>query len=229
MTPVSMNTINLFLVDDHAVLREGLKRLIDAEEDMHVVGEAWDGLQAVELILAARPHVVVLDISMPGLNGVEVTRRLKAACPEVKVLVLTVHEDKSYSRELLEAGALGYMLKRAAAEELVVAIRKVASGNIYVDARVTEDLVNSLFATPDPAGPVFEKLSERELTVLRLIAQGYSNKEIGGQIGVSVKTVETYKSRAMEKLHLRSRVDIVRHAHKQGWLHEGGLPKTPTN
>lgn len=228
MTPVSMNTINLFLVDDHAVLREGLKRLIDAEEDMHVVGEAWDGLQAVELILAARPHVVVLDISMPGLNGVEVTRRLKAACPEVKVLVLTVHEDKSYSRELLEAGALGYMLKRAAAEELVVAIRKVASGNIYVDARVTEDLVNSLFATPDLAGPVFEKLSERELTVLRLIAQGYSNKEIGGQIGVSVKTVETYKSRAMEKLHLRSRVDIVRHAHKQGWLHEGGLPKTPT-
>ena len=210
--------IRIGIVDDHAVVREGLKRLIDAEPDLTVVGEAGTGRETIDRVIELKPHVVVLDVSMPELNGIEVTRQLKLHCPDVKILILTVHEDKSYSRELLEAGALGYMLKRAAADELIRAIRTVAGGGIHVDPRVTDKLVKALFAPSDEAGPALEKLSDRELAVLQLIAKGYSNKEIASQLDLSVKTIETYKARSMEKLQLRSRVDIVRHANKQGWL-----------
>lgn len=215
-----MIKLNIFLADDHAVVREGLKRLIDAETDMAVIGEAADGHEAVERILALQPHVAVLDVSMPGLNGLEVARRLKDNATAVKVLVLTVHEDKSYCRELLEAGALGYMLKRAAAEELIQAIRTVAAGGVHVDPRVSDKLVGALFSQSEGNTGFAEKLSDRELAVLRLIAQGYSNKEIAAKLELSVKTIETYKARSMEKLQLRSRVDIVRHANQHGWLRE---------
>lgn len=212
--------IEIFLADDHAIVREGLKRLIDAEPDMRVIGEACEGGEALDHILRLRPHVVVLDVSMPGLNGLAVAQRLRTDCPDAKVLVLTVHEDNSYSREMLEAGALGYMLKRAAADELVPAIRTVAAGGMHVDAGVTEQLMGSLLNVGDtPLGPP-ERLSEREEAVLRMIAQGYSNKEIAAHLELSVKTIETYKGRSMEKLRLRSRVDIVRHAHRHGWLRD---------
>jgi DNA-binding NarL/FixJ family response regulator len=212
-----VTTIRVLLADDHAVVREGLKALINAESDMNVIGEASDGPSAVALVADLDPDVVVVDVSMPGLNGAEVATRLRAARPDRKVLALTVHEDAGYLRLLLEAGAAGYMLKRAAAAELVRAVRAVAAGGTYLDPAMAGRVVDDLVRPTEPPATTAE-LSERETEVVRLIALGYSNKEIAARLGVSVKTVETYKSRSMEKLAIRSRVDIVRYAAGRGWL-----------
>lgn len=212
-----MTKLRIFLADDHAVVREGLKRLIDAAPDMEVIGEASDGRGALERASQLQPDIVVVDVSMPELNGAEVTLQLKRSFPKIFVLALTIHEDKSYLRELLEAGASGYVLKRAAADELIQAIRAVAAGGLYVDPHIAAKLVSS-FVLPKTKFSSMAELSDRETTVLRLIAQGHSNKEIAGQLSVSVKTVETYKTRSMEKLGLRSRVDIIRTASERGWL-----------
>ena len=208
----------ILLVDDHAVLRSGMRHLIEAEPDMEVVGEGDDGAAVAGLVEQLRPDIVVLDLSMPEVGGAEAVRRLKAAGAACKVLVLTVQEDRSYVRELLEAGALGYMLKRAAAEELIQAIRAIAAGSVYIDSRLANKLISSLVEKEPPAGTLREKLTGREEQALRSIAEGFSIKEIAGLMDISVKTVETYKARAMEKLGLRSRVDIVRVARQQGWL-----------
>jgi two-component system, NarL family, response regulator NreC len=213
-----MTKLRVILADDHGVVREGLKRLIDAEPDMVVVGEASDGAEAVEKALMLSPDVAVLDVSMAGVNGAEATRQLRVCCPATRILALTVHEDTSYLRELLDAGAFGYVLKRAASDELIRAIRAVASGGVYVDPRIAGKLVSTLIPPRSTSSAALATLSEREAAVLRLIAQGYTNKEIAGQLGLSVKTVETYKARSMEKLGLRSRVDIVRTASERGWL-----------
>jgi DNA-binding NarL/FixJ family response regulator len=214
-----MSTIRVLLADDHAVVREGLKALINAESGMEVVGEAADGEEAVALAAQLDPDVAVLDVSMPGLNGAQATTKLREARPDRKILALTVHEDKGYLKLLLEAGAAGYVLKRAAAAELVQAIRAVAAGGAYIDPAMAGGLVDDFVnpALPAKETPAAE-LSERETEVVRMIAQGYSNKEIAAQLKVSVKTVETYKTRSMEKLGMRGRVDIVRYAAKRGWL-----------
>lgn len=212
-----MAKLRIFLADDHAVVREGLKRLIDAAPDMEVIGEAETGREAVDKATLAQPDILVVDLSMPELNGAQVTVELKRSSPKIAVLALTVHEDKSYLRELLEAGAVGYVLKRAAADELLRAIRAVAAGGLYVDPHIAAKLVSS-FVAPKANFSAVTELSERETSVLRLIAQGHSNKEIGVQLSISVKTVETYKARSMEKLGLRSRVDIIRTASERGWL-----------
>lgn len=211
-----MRKLRIFLADDHAILRTGLKTLINAEQDMQVVGEAADGREAIKLIPVLDPEIAVFDVSMPELNGAQATRRLKQLCPEVKVLALTVHEDRSYISELLASGATGYMLKRAAAAELINAIRAVAGGGVYVDPRVAGKLVAPLVEGSNTPSPV--ELSKRETEVLALVARGHSHKEIAAQLDVSAKTVETYKSRSMEKLGLRNRVDIIRHASEAGWL-----------
>ena len=213
-----MGKLQILLADDHAIVREGLKRLVDSEADMSVIGEAADGAEAIEKAVRLCPDVVVMDVSMGNVNGAEATRRIRADCPGTRVLALTVHEDTSYLRELLDAGAVGYMLKRAAADELIRAIRAVASGGVYVDPRIAGKLVNTFGTTRTGSNSAMADLSERETAVLRFIAQGYTNKEIASQLGLSVKTVETYKARSMEKLGLRSRVDIVRTATERGWL-----------
>jgi DNA-binding NarL/FixJ family response regulator len=213
-----MSNIRVLLADDHAVVREGLKALINAQPGMKVVGEAIDGPAAVNLTAELDPDVVVVDISMPGLSGAQVTERLRQARPDRKVLALTVHEDKAYLRQLLGAGAAGYVLKRAAASELVQAIRAVAAGGTYLDPTMAGSVVDN-FVRPASGGDAPEvELSDRESEVVRLIALGYSNKEIAAQLKLSVKTVETYKTRSMEKLGMRSRVDIVQYASKRGWL-----------
>jgi DNA-binding NarL/FixJ family response regulator len=212
-----MNKLRVLLADDHAIVREGLKALINSQPDLVVVGEAADGPTAVALTAELDPDVVVMDISMPGLTGAQATTQLRAARPDRKVLVLTVHEDKGYMRLLLEAGAAGYVLKRAAAAELIQAIRAVAAGQTYLDPVLAGSVVDHLVRPAVAVGPSVD-LSEREAEVMRLIALGYSNKEIAVQLKVSVKTVETYKTRSMEKLHIRSRVDIVRYAARRGWL-----------
>ncbi|HEY9153936.1 MAG TPA: response regulator transcription factor, partial [Opitutaceae bacterium] len=210
--------LSVFLADDHAVVREGLKRLIDAEEDMQVAGEAANGPDTVDLVRKLKPDVLVLDLSLPGLTGPQVARELKAADPSCFILVLTVHEDTSYIREILQAGATGYVLKRSASDELVNAIRSVANGNLHIDPHVTGKLMNTLIPSKGNSSHPFGELSARETDVLRLIAQGYSNREIAARLEISMKTVETYKARSMEKLGLRSRVDLVRAAAQRGWL-----------
>jgi len=216
-----MTKLRIFLADDHAVVREGLKSLVNAQPDMEVIGEAADGRTAWEKATDCQPDIVVMDLSMPQLNGAQATERLKQACPQVKVLALTVHEDKGYVHQLLQAGASGYVLKLAAAEELLHAIRIVAAGGIYLDPTVARKIVANYMYKPSLGKAVQRsQLSERETEVLCLIAKGYTNKEIAAQLALSVKTVETYKTRLLKKLDLRSRAEIVRYALRQGWLHE---------
>jgi DNA-binding NarL/FixJ family response regulator len=216
-----MGKLRIFLADDHEVVRAGLKTLVDAQSDMMVVGEASDGQSALEQTCNCAADVVIMDISMPQLNGTAATAQLRQQCPNIKVLALSVHEDTGYVRKLLEAGASGYVLKRSAADTLIQAIRMVAAGGVYLDPAIAGKVVGSLLGKPVVVGdPTAAELSERETDVVRLIAQGYSNKEIAIQLNLSVKTVETYKARAMEKIGLDSRVAIVRYALQRGWLQE---------
>jgi DNA-binding NarL/FixJ family response regulator len=214
-----MKKTRIVLADDHAVLRQGMKHLIDAEPDMEVVGEAADGAQVIPLVAKLKPDVVVMDLSMSDMGGAEATRQLKRRNEDCKVLVLTVHEDRNYLREVLEAGALGYMLKRAGAEELIQAIRATARGTVFIDSRLATKLINVIVEEKNPGrkGGRASELTEREYEVLRHIAEGFSNKEIASALKVSVKTVETYKARGMEKLGISSRVDIVRLARLRNW------------
>jgi DNA-binding NarL/FixJ family response regulator len=216
-----MNELRIFVVDDHAIVRGGLKALINVQPGMAVVGEAADGLTACELIPPLRPDVVLMDVTMPGLTGSQATERVRRECPLVKVLALTVHEDKGYIRQLLAAGAVGYVLKRGAPEALVEAIKVVAAGGVYLDPTMAGKVVRGFVRPAEEAGAKGGALSDRELEVARLTAAGYSNKEIAARLELSVKTVETYRARGMEKLELKSRADLVRYAVQQGWLQDG--------
>lgn len=216
---LSRNCIRVVLADDHAVVREGLKVLLNAQPDIEVVGEAADGESACRAANDLAPDVLVMDLSMPVLGGADATARVRRDCPTVRVLALTVHEEPLYLTQLLRAGASGYVLKRAAASELVQAVRTVARGDTYIDPSLAGAVVEGyLDARAAAERPTQDALSEREREVLERIARGFSNKEIAAELGLSVKTVETYKARVAEKLSLRTRVDIVRYAARQGWL-----------
>jgi len=212
-------TLRILLADDHATVRHGLKLLIDGEPDMKVVAEAGDGAAAVRQALELKPDVVVMDISMPGMNGLAATRALKKAQPNTLVVTLTRHGDDAYLQELLRAGVSGYVLKRSAPTELLQAIRGVAAGGQYLDSTLTPRLTAG-FARRQAgrATRSVSNLTDREAEVLRLIASGYGNKEIGARLGLSVKTVEAHKANAMRKLDLNGRIDIVKYAVLQGWL-----------
>ena len=216
-----MNTLRIFLADDHAVMREGLRSLVNAQSDMNVVGEAGNGRAALLQAGELQPDVIIMDVSMPDLNGIQVTERLKRVCQKIMVLVLTAHDDSGYLRQLLEVGASGYVLKKAAAEELIKAIRVVAAGGVYLDPSLAGKVVGGYLGKRGPrSNPLGNEISERETEVLRLVAWGYTNKEVAGYLRISVKTVETHKANLMQKLDLKSRVEIVRYALRQGWLHE---------
>jgi DNA-binding NarL/FixJ family response regulator len=211
--------LRVLMVDDHPVVLAGLKALVEADPDFQVVGEARDGRTALRLAKQLLPDVVVLDISMPEMNGIEVAAALLTERAECRVLVLTVHEDRSYLRQLMEAGVSGYLLKRSASDELIRALHAVVSGGLYLDPAIAGKVVGRLArGAPHAQLGAAAELSERETDVLRLIAGGHSNKEISARLNISVKTVETYKARAMEKLGYRSRVELVRYAAEQGWL-----------
>lgn len=213
------NVVRIVLADDHPIVREGLKLLMNAQPDMQVVGEAADGEAALRAVKELSPDVLVTDLSMPFMMGHEVAERVRRAHPMVKILALTVHEERVYLTRLLRAGASGYVLKRAAPAELVRAVRAVAAGGTYIDPSVAGAVVEGyLGVESEPARQPPIALSDREREVLVRIARGFSNKEIAAELGLSVKTVETYKARMSEKLGLRSRVDIVRYASDQGWL-----------
>lgn len=213
--------LRVLLADDHMIVREGLKTLINAQSDMEVVGEAENGLVALQCAADLSPDVVVMDVSMPEMNGVEATRRLKKEAPEIKIVVLTVYEDISFLRQLLKAGASGYVIKRAVVDELVHAVRICASGGAYIEPALAGQVLSSYISRASAAGSPSElELSDRETQVLRLVAYGYSNKEIAAKLSISVKTVETYKIRLMGKLNLRSRVEMVRYALRQGLMRD---------
>jgi DNA-binding NarL/FixJ family response regulator len=219
-----MAKLRILLADDHAVLRDGLKALVNAQPDMEVVGEADNGKIACEKTKQLLPDVVVMDVSMPEMNGVQATQTLRRELPDLKILALTAHEDKGYLRHLLEAGASGFLLKRAASDELIQAIHVVAANGSYIDptlaGKVMRNMLNQSAVKRD--GHEIEP-SDREADVLRLIAWGYSNKEIAARLKISVKTVETYKARLAEKLQLTSRSEMVRYAVRRGWLQDSQI------
>lgn len=213
--------LRVVLADDHKVVREGLKLLVNSQPDMEVVGEADNGRVAVALAQELHPDVVVMDVSMPELNGLKATERLKELCPEINVLALTRHTDESYLRQLLQAGATGYVLKQSAADELVRAIRQIVVGKTYIDPEITETLVETAVGRRTMNGSSVDKdLSKREMEVLRYTALGYVNKEIAARLKISVRTVEVHKANAMQKMHMKSRIEIVRYAMLKGWLRE---------
>ena len=214
------NRLRVLIADDHAILRQGLKLLIDSQPDMQVVGEAADGSRVVELAETLLPDVVVMDISMPGVNGLVATRTLKEKRGELAVVALTRHDDDNYVEELLRAGASAYVLKQSAPTEFLRAIRAAAAGGLYLDPSMTSRVADGLLAQRTVEDQTHAVISEREAEVLRLVAIGYSNKEIAVQLNLSVKTVEVHKANAMRKLGFSGRVDIVRYGMLQGWLYD---------
>lgn len=209
----------IVLADDHPIVLNGLRNLIQAENDLDLVGEASTGLEALKVIREKRPDVAVVDISMPELNGIILSRRVAEEVPSVRLLVLTLHEDRAYLRQALDAGVRGYVLKRAAAENLVHAIRAVVVGGLYVDPAMASTMFKAAVrrsGRPNDGGT--PDLTAREAEVLKLVALGYTNKEIARRLDVSVKSAETYKARGVEKLGLKTRAELVRFASAQGWL-----------
>jgi two-component system response regulator NreC len=224
-----MNSIRLMLVDDHDIVRTGLKSYLETQEGLHVVGEAGSGSEAIDMALKTQPDVVLMDITMPGMDGLEATRRLKAIFPECHILALTVHEDKQYLFEMLAAGASGYITKQAAAEELLAAIRSLAVGNVYLQPALArwllEDYRRLLSQSENPLNKKIELhieakdlkvLSERERQVLELVAAGRTNTEIGESLGISAKTVARHRERIMNKLNLHSSTELVKFAIRTG-------------
>jgi len=215
-----MSKLRILLAEDHETIRDGLKLLLNSQSDMEVVGEADNGRAALHLAEQFLPDVVVMDISMPELNGLQATKKLKETCPQVKVLILTRHADPVYLQELLLAGASGYVLKQSKSEELIRAILAVAAGQAYLDPAINQSAVTQLRESGQVARRITPQanLTAREADVLRLIALGYVNKEVAARLNLSIKTVEAHKSNAMNKMGMKSRVDIVRYAMLQDWL-----------
>ncbi len=222
-----MRKVQILLVDDHDVVRTGLKAYLDTQTDLDVIAEAGDGLAAVQLVQELSPDVVVMDISMPGMDGLQATRQIKSICPSCKILALTVHNDKQYFFEMLSAGAVGYVTKQVAAEELLAAIRAVAANQVYLqpalamwlleDYRRLANITSGVDYRPDPEqAKDLSVLSERELQVLELVAESKSNNEIGEILGISPKTVARHRERIMNKLNIHSIVELVRFAIRTG-------------
>lgn len=214
-----MSKIRVLVADDHAVLRAGLKLLINTQPDLEVVGEASDHRQALQQALALKPDVLSLDMSMPAGNGIQVIQTLARECPQVRVLVLTMHDDPAYFRMALASGAVGYVCKKAADSELLTAIRQVAKGKVYTQLELASDggARTSLAITGTARSPL-EELSEREREVLQFLAQGFTNQAIADRLLLSVKTVESYRARLMSKLHMRSRAELTQFALESGLL-----------
>lgn len=213
-----MGKLRILLAEDHRILREGLKRLIDEQPNMEVVGEADNGITAWQKTKELQPDIVLMDISMPRLNGAEATIKIKELCPNVKIVALTGHRASAYLNEVLKAGASGYVLKQAAIDELIEAIQIVAKGGNYIDRATRDSLINSPLNNRVYKGePQGKPLSQREIQILSLVAHGYTNKEIANELAISVKTVETHKANSMQKLDLKSRAEIVDYARFRGW------------
>lgn len=210
-------SIKILLVDDHTVLREGLKALLNSENDLHVVGGAGSGRDALQMVDTLKPDVVVTDISMPGLNGIETTRQLRSLHETLKIIILSMHEDQAYVSEALQAGANGYVVKHADASEVIHAIKAVMAGGAYLSPVISKDLIDDYLTQTASSVPAHQ-LTTREREVAQLIAEGQSTREISRQLTISVKTVETHRANIIRKLNAKSTADIVKYAIKKHWI-----------
>lgn len=215
-----MKPLRVTLSDDHPVVLAGMRALLGNLAGVEVVADAATGQLAKSIACSYRPDIAIIDISMPDLNGIELARQILAEVPSVKILALTVHEDRAYVQPMLQAGARGYLLKRSAADELGRALWAIAEGGMYLDPAIAEKAFPSPSDVTAPDTDRLSDLANRELEVLRMVAKGFSNKEIGIHLDISIKTVETHKARAVAKLGLRTRADIVRYAAAHRWLDE---------
>ena len=215
----AVRKLRSLLADDHETVREGLKAILNRQVDMTVIAEAGDGRAAVEQSRMFTPDVVIIDISMPLVNGLKATKQIFESCPATRVLALTRHDDFGSVQQLLQAGVSGYVLKQSRSVELLQAIRAIASGRKYLDPSITDTVIADVSRrTPGLSRMAESQLSPREEQILQLVAWGMSNKDIAARVGIGVKTVETHKTNAMQKLRLTTRVDVVRFAVRQGWL-----------
>jgi DNA-binding NarL/FixJ family response regulator len=216
-----MKKIGILLADDHAVVRQGLRALLEAEGDIDVVGEAENGRQAVAQAKKTLPDVVVMDVAMPGMNGLEATRQIVRNIPSSKVLVLTSYGDDDYVNQLLEAGATGYLVKQTAAADLLKAIREVHQGNTFfspsIAKRLRQQENEALAGGQTPAGRT-GRLTSREAEVLQLVAEGFANKQIAAELSISIKTVEKHRQQAMNKLNIHDIAGLTRYAISKGWV-----------
>jgi two-component system response regulator NreC len=215
-----MTPIRVLLVEDHETVREGLRLLIESQSDMEVVAEAADGRAAVEFNERFRPQVIVMDLSMPEMNGLQATQAIKRDHPETAIVALTRHDDPAFVEELKKAGASAYVLKQSASRELLDAVRVAAIGGSYLDAQLRVREARDAGDAPAARARRAPSVSEREKQVLRMMAVGHSNKEVAEALGITIKTVEVHKANAMRKLRLRGRIDVVRYAILHGWLQE---------
>jgi len=213
-----MSKIRILLADDHAIVREGVRSLLEAQADMEVVGEASHGEQALDLARALQPDIVVMDIGMPGMNGLEATRALKAAQPQTHVLVLTMHEGEEYFFRILAAGASGYLLKGAGSAELLSAIRAVQQGGVYLYPTMAKKLMSDYLKGHESGMGGDDPLTQREREVLKLIAAGKTNREIAEDLVLSVNTVQTHRLHLMEKLNLHNRTELIKYAIRRGLI-----------
>jgi two-component system, NarL family, response regulator NreC len=213
-----MSSIRVLIADDHAIVRDGIRALLGLSEDITVVGEAANGQQAVELARRLTPDIILMDIAMPGLGGLEATIQIRKENPEIKILVLSQYEDREYIRRFLKAGVSGYVLKKAAGSELTTAIRAVSRGGLVLDPEVAREAMReqSEPAVPGRSADPYESLTDREKQVLKLVAEGHSNKEVAGLLDISVKTAMSHREHIMQKLDLHTRTDLIRFAIQQG-------------
>jgi two-component system response regulator NreC len=209
--------IRVLIADDHAVVRAGLRALLSSAPDLDLVGEASGGVEAVELAVKLHPDIVVLDLSMPDLDGISAVRQIKASCPQTRLVILTVHEDDALLRAAVKAGASGYILKRAAEAELISAISMVMRGDLYVDPAMIRSILSEAQAQQS-APETIEPLTPREIEILKLIVQGYTNRQMAEELGISIRTVEGHRANVLEKLGLQSRVELVRYAKQHGLI-----------
>ncbi len=220
-----MQKIRVVIADDHAVLRAGLRMLINTQPDMIVVAEAGDGLAAVHQATETKPDVVVMDITMPAMGGIQAIEQIRQALPQTQILVLTMHDDTAYLRSALAAGASGYVVKKSADSELISAITAVHRGQMFVDLASSSGAIQqALLKEPSRHGDPKSLLSQREKAVLTLVAEGYTNQQVADRLCLSVKTIETYRMRLAEKLGLRTRADLTRYALEIGLIGPGKFP-----
>lgn len=210
--------IKVLIADDHAIVRAGLRALIVSDPGLELVGEASGGYEAIELIEKMKPDILVLDISMPDLDGIAVTKMLETKNYDVRILILTIHEDKALLREALKSGASGYVLKRVAEKELISAIKIIMRGDMYIDPSMQHTLVDHIEKSTGAIQKTFEPLTPRETEVLKLIVVGYTNRQVGEELHISVRTVEGHRANLSEKLGMKSRIELVRYARDKGLI-----------
>lgn len=211
-------TIKVLIADDHAIVRTGLRAILQAEPTLQLVGEATSGYESLEMVAKLTPDILILDVSMPDLDGISVTRQLKSQFHDLNILILTIHEDHALLREAIKSGASGYILKRAAESELISAIQIVMRGDMYVDHSMLREFIDEKPRSASIGQKTIEPLTPREVDVLKYIAQGYTNRQIGEELNISIRTVEGHRANLSGKIGLRSRVDLVRYAREHGYL-----------